>query len=126
MLRKSIYTLTALLAVGTIVAVLPVESFAGRIGGPMRITGTAAPNDYDVYTARFQAGRVAHIYVKSMNTADLDVKIIDPVTLRVVAQDLRPARDAHVDFVPNATREYIIVIHNFSQNRGTAYTLTTN
>jgi hypothetical protein len=123
---KPIFATVAVLAVGTILSVASATSFAGRVGGPMKITGHASPDDYDVYTVRFQANRMAHIYVKSLNRADLDVRVIDPVTGRTVAQDVRAAADAHVDFTPGRTREFIVVVHNYNKTRGTGYVLSTN
>ncbi|MBM3993876.1 MAG: hypothetical protein FJ303_06960 [Planctomycetes bacterium] len=126
MFRNVILGTVAVLAVGAIIAAVPSESYAGRVGGAITIQGHAAPDDYDTYTIRFQGGRLAHVFVKSINRADLDIKIIDPVTLRVVAQDLRSNPNAHVDFIPDRTREYIVLIHNFSRDRGTRYVLHTN
>lgn len=126
MIRKTLMGTMAVLAVGTIMSVMPATSFAGRVGGPTVIQNTATPDDYDTYTIRFEGGRMAHVTVKSMNCADLDIKVIDPVTLRVIAQDLRPAHDGRVSFMPARSREYIILIHNFSRDRGTRYSLHTN
>jgi hypothetical protein len=114
------------LALGTLCLALPAVAEAGRLGGPLVREGTAGPDDYDVYSARFVGGRVAEIRVQNAGTADLDLVIIDPRTLRVVAQDRRTASDARVRFTPPSTREYIIMVHNYTRNRSARYVLFTN
>lgn len=123
---KKMFGTIAVLALGTMLTLGSAASFAGKVGGPTMIQGFATPDDYDTYSLRFEGGRIAHVIVKGNHLADLDIKVIDPVTLRVIAQDLRPAADGRVTFLPNRTREYIVLIHNFSRDRGTRYTLHTN
>ena len=123
---KTMFASVAILAVGAVFAIAPATSLAGRVGGALFVKGYAGPDDYESYTVRFEGGKMAHVFVKSIHRTDLDVKIIDPVTLQVVAQDLRAAKDAHVDFFPTKTREYIILVHNYNRDRGSAYVLRTN
>lgn len=122
---------TKMLAGATVVAVLvlasiPTFTTAGS-PAPLNRTGTAHPKDYDVYTVRFRAGEMARVWVTNLTSnADLDVRVIDPLTLQVVAQDNRVNRDASVQFFPPRGGEYIIVIHNFSGARGAQYRVSTN
>lgn len=127
MFRSKLIVATALiLTAGAALFVVPAIVEAGRVGGPLVIEGSAHPDDYDVYTAKFQGGRLARVRVQNAGRADLDVKIIDPATLRVVAQDLRTNTDATVTFTPPRTREYVILVHNYSRTLSARYVLFTN
>lgn len=123
---KWFVTAAVALTVGAAVLAAPAVSEAGRVGGPLVLEGSAHPDDYDVYTAKFVGGQLARVKVQNAGRADLDIKIIDPVTLRVVAQDLRTNNDAVVQFTPPRTREYIILVHNYSRTLSARYVLVTN
>ena len=55
---------------------------------------------YEVFMVRFEGGKLAKVGVQNAGTADLDIRVIDPATLKVVAQDLSTDNDAHVKFTP--------------------------
>jgi len=44
----------------------------------------------------------------------------------VVAQDLSTDTDAHVKFVPPVTKDYLVLVHNYSTNKSAKYVLFTN
>jgi hypothetical protein len=127
MFRSKFLAATAVLFVaGAALFVVPAVVEAGRVGGPLVTEGSAHPDDYDVYTAKFEGGKLARVRVQNAGRADLDIKIIDPATLRVVAQDLRTNADATVTFTPPRTREYVILVHNYSRTMSARYVLFTN
>ena len=127
MLRfKPMMAVATVLVAGAAMFVLPAVTEAGRLGGPLVVEGVAGADDYDVYTARFEGGKQAKIGVVNTGKCDLDLIILDPKTLKVVAQDTKAAADAHVKFTPPSTREYVIIVHNYTKNKSCKYVMFTN
>lgn len=123
---KPVMAVATLLVAGAAVTALPETSEAGRVGGPLVREMGIAPGQYEVFMVRFEGGKMARVGVANAGAADLDIQVIDPATLKVVAEDLRTDNDARVKFHPQVTKDYIVLVHNFSKNQGAKYVLFTN
>lgn len=123
---KSLVMTAAFLVAGAAMVTMPQTSEAGRVGGPLVREVFIGKGQYEVFMIRFEGGKLAKVGVQNAGTADLDIQIIDPATLKVVAQDLRTDDDARVKFTPTATRDYMVLVHNFSKNKSATYVLFTN
>jgi hypothetical protein len=127
MLRiKPLMVVASLLVAGTAVLALPSSSEAGRVGGPLVRELSIAPGQYEVFMVRFEGGKLAKVGVQNAGSADLDIRIVDPASLKVLAQDLRTNNDARAQFVPTATKEYMVIVHNYTKNKGAEFVLFTN
>ena len=123
---KPILAIATILVGSAAITALPGTSEAGRVGGPMVREVFIGKGQYEVFMVRFEGGKLAKVGVQNAGTADLDIRIIDPATLKVVAQDLSADNDAHVKFMPPVTKDYLVLVHNFSTNKSAKYVLFTN
>lgn len=123
---KSLVMAATVLVAGAAMVTMPQTSEAGRVGGPLVKEVFIGKGQYEVFMVRFEKGKLAKVGVQNAGTADLDIKIVDPATLQVIAQDLRTDNDARVKFTPTATKDYMVLVHNFSQNKSATYVLFTN
>jgi len=100
----------------------------GAPGGPKVIPGTMlGRDDYDVFRITFRGGEPAEIMVRvEPSIADVDLRVIDGQTGRVVAQDRRPNDDCFVRFYPDSTKQYIVELRNYRRNINVRYNLYTN
>jgi hypothetical protein len=107
------------------VSLVPSSAFAGAFGGPkVDADRVRALNRVDYGPTYFRGDEVAHVEVIGDHDTDLDLYILDRYG-RIVAQDDDASDVCIVNWVPNFTEPYTIVVVN-NGNVYNAYTLETN
>lgn len=128
MKRSALSWLSGGLAVALLVTFTSAPADAGAVGGPKRFRGTLGGKDkVDIHYVTFKGGEEARIDVEvEGKNADVNLRVIDTVTDRVVAEDRRADDDCFVRFTPRETRKYAIKLINVREKVRPRYTMKTN